>query len=209
MKKVFWILLAFFAIAISFQPLLYFSADMRNGGLLATKSAELLSDIFYKTPFYIHIAFGGLALLIGWPQFNRNWREKYLNFHRNLGKMYMITVLIGGITGLIIAYNATGGLSTQAGFALLGVLWLFTTAKGYLSIKNKKVSAHENWMIRSYALCFAGVTLRLWIPLFMMGLGYEFLESYKIIAWLAWVPNLIVAEILIYSRSRKRALVKA
>lgn len=209
MKKVFWIVLAFFAIIISFQPLLYFNPDIRSGGLLGTKSAELLQDILYNIPFYIHIIFAAVALLIGWAQFNRNWRNKYLNFHRSLGKVYMISVLIGGCTGLIIAANATGGILTKIGFALLAVLWLFTTLKGYLSIINKEVAHHENWMIRSYALCFAGVTLRLWIPFFMILLGYEFLESYKIIAWLAWVPNLIVAEVLIYLKAKTPVLLKA
>lgn len=209
MKKVFWFILAFFAIAISFQPLLYFSAEMRNGGLLSMKPAELLADFLYMVPFYAHITLGGVALLTGWPQFNRNWRSKSVNFHRNLGKIYITAVLISGIAGLIIAFRATGGPVTQTGFGLLGALWLFTTLKGYLSIINKKTDSHENWMIRSYALCFAAVTLRLWIPFFMVVMGYEFLESYKIIAWLAWIPNLMVAEILIYSKSGKRVLVKA
>lgn len=203
MKKALWILLAVFAVLISFQPLLYLSADMRSGGLLGTKSAELLADNLYQITFFIHIIFGGIALLIGWPQFNKYWRNKYLNFHRNLGKGYMITVLISGSTGWVIAANASGGTVSQIGFLTLAVLWLYTTLKGYLSIINKKVVSHEKWMIRSYALCFAAVTLRLWIPLFLMLLGLEFLESYRIIAWLAWVPNLIVAEIIIYSKTKK------
>lgn len=208
MKKVLWIVLAVLAVVISFQPLLYLSTDMRNGGLLSTKSAELLADNLYQIPFYIHIIFGGIALLIGWPQFNKHWRNKYLNLHRNLGKGYMVTVLISGSTGWLIAANASGGTVSKIGFLTLAVLWLYTTLKGYLSIVKKKVAAHEKWMIRSYALCFAAVTLRLWIPIFMMLLGFEFLEAYKIIAWLAWVPNLIVAEIIIYSKTRK-ALITA
>ena len=41
-------------------------------------------------------------------------------------------------------------------------------------------------MIRNYALTFAAVTLRIWLPLFMLLLGLERFElSYAIIAWLA------------------------
>ena len=207
MKKLFWILVAFFAIVIGFFPLAYLFSDM-SLGLLATKSAELLADWLWQLPFYVHMAFGGLALLVGWPQFNKNWRRKSLPLHRKLGMLYMLSVLIAGSTGLIIAANATGGLISQLGFSALGILWLFTTAKGYRSIRHLKLLQHENWMIRSYALCFAAVSLRLWIPIFMFLFGMEFYPSYQIISWLCWVPNLLVAEMIIYFKSGS-AFIKA
>ena len=191
---------------MSLQPLFFFLFDM-SGGLLGTKTADVLEDIFWKVPFYIHMIFGGIALLIGWPQFKKSWRNKYLNFHRKLGKGYMVSVGVSGFMGLLIAANATGGIVSEMGFSVLAVLWLFTTFKGWVNIRNKDIARHENWMIRSYALCFAGVTLRLWIPIFLFLFGLEFLESYRIISWLCWVPNLLVAEVIIYSKS-KAAIVK-
>jgi hypothetical protein len=59
-------------------------------------------------------------------------------------------------------------------------------------------------MIRSYALCFAAVTLRIWLPLFQFALGLEFIFAYRIIAWLCWVPNLVVAELIVRSLKMKR-----
>jgi len=50
-----------------------------------------------------------------------------------------------------------------------------------------------DWMIRSYALTLGAVTLRIYIPLFLMQ-GVPFEQAYPAIAWLAWVPNLIIAE---------------
>ena len=48
-------------------------------------------------------------------------------------------------------------------------------------------------MIRNFALTFAAVALRLYLPpVFIFGL--PFATSYAIIAWLCWVPNLLVAE---------------
>ena len=55
------------------------------------------------------------------------------------------------------------------------------------------VAAHQRWMVRSVALTFAAVTLRLCIPLSVV-LGLPFEPSYQAIAWLCWVPNLMVAE---------------
>ena len=55
-------------------------------------------------------------------------------------------------------------------------------------------------MIRNYALTFAGVMLRIWVPV-TTTLGAEFTAAYTVIAWMCWVPNLLVAEWII-RRSR-------
>jgi hypothetical protein len=57
------------------------------------------------------------------------------------------------------------------------------------------VESHRRWMIRNYSLTFAAVTLRLWIPILMVA-GNDFPSTYTTVAWLAWVPNLIVAELI-------------
>jgi uncharacterized membrane protein (DUF2068 family) len=114
-----------------------------------------------------------------------------------LGKIYVISVLLSGIAGLGIAYFATGGMITATGFAGLALFWLYTTIIAYVAIRKKEINNHQRWMIRSYALCFAAVSLRIYLPLFIGGFGMEFLEAYKIIAWLCWVPNLLIAEFFI------------
>jgi hypothetical protein len=57
-------------------------------------------------------------------------------------------------------------------------------------------------MVRNYALTFAGVMLRLWMPIFVMA-GVDFTAGYIVIAWLCWVPNLLIAQWLIGQRNRK------
>ena len=52
---------------------------------------------------------------------------------------------------------------------------------------------HRRWMIRSYALTAAAITLRLYLPL-LSHLGIPFDMSYPVVAWLCWVPNLLFAE---------------
>jgi hypothetical protein len=51
-------------------------------------------------------------------------------------------------------------------------------------------------MTRNYALAFAAVTLRLYVPL-SIAAGGEFEQVYAPIAWLCWVPNLLAAEFLV------------
>jgi uncharacterized membrane protein len=203
MKKFGWISFVFFAIVIGLYPLTYLLFDMSQG-LMSSKSPALLNDGFWKPVFYAHIYFGGVALLCGWSQFLKSSRSKYLKLHRFLGKIYVITVLLSGIAGLYLAFHATGGAIASFGFGILALLWLTTTSIAFIFIQKKQIEKHQHWMIRSYALCFAAVTLRLWIPFFQAVLHFEFVEGYRIIAWLCWVPNLLFAEWIIF-RKRKTA----
>jgi hypothetical protein len=63
----------------------------------------------------------------------------------------------------------------------------------YACVRSANFGLHREWMIRSYALCLAAVTLRLYLPLAALG-GIPFEEAYPAIAWLCWVPNLVAAE---------------
>ena len=63
-------------------------------------------------------------------------------------------------------------------------------------IGQKKIKEHRNWMIRSYSLTFAAVTLRIWVPVashwLQLDPGFVVTSS----AWVSWGPNLIVAQAL-------------
>ena len=51
-------------------------------------------------------------------------------------------------------------------------------------------------MTRSFALTYAAVMLRIYLPVAMI-VGLEFARAYPVIAWLSWLPNLVVAQLLI------------
>lgn len=143
----------------------------------------------------LHIIGSMLALLLGPFQFVSKMRKgTFLSLHRWMGRLYLLGVLAGGIGGLYLSLLAYGGLPTRLGFASLGILWLWTGFIAYTKIRNREIEQHRAWMIRNYALTFAAVTLRLWLPLFD-ALGMDFLTGYTIVAWLSWIPNLIITEI--------------
>lgn len=173
-----------FAIGVGVYPAFYFLLDM-SGGLLSSKPAEVLESSFWRTAFYAHISFGGMALLTGWSQFSRKFRSKHLSFHKMLGKVYLISVMISGFCGLFIAFFATGGIASVLGFGGLALAWLLTSSAAYRQIRMRNIDAHQQWMIRSYAMTFAAVTLRIWLPLFQIA-GIDFMIAYPIIAWLCW-----------------------
>ncbi len=191
-KKISWWFFALLAIGVGLYPSLYFFIE-RTFGLLGSKSQVLLESSLWNTMFYAHILLGGLALLVGWIQFSERIRRRALKLHRTLGKIYVIAVLISGVASLYIGYFATGGLVTSLGFICLGVIWLYTTLAAYRAIRQKKLHRHQNLMIYSYAACFAAVTLRIWLPILTALFDGAFLPAYKIVAWLCWVPNIMVA----------------
>jgi hypothetical protein len=99
-----------------------------------------------------------------------------------------------------IAAHAQAGAISSAGFLTLGFFWMGTTAAGYFTIRSGKVEAHRRWMVRSYALTAAAITLRNYLPLLVIS-GLSFDTSYRIVAWACWIPNLIFAEWLLRRRT--------
>ena len=161
----------------------------------------------HTTALLMHIVGAMLAVILGPFQFlPRSRSRRFLNVHRWLGRTYLISVLVGGLGGLYMARLSYGGLPTHLGFAALGILWLFSGWKAYRHIRRKEVEPHREWMMRNYALTFAGVMLRLWMPIFG-AVGIEFLLGYIVVAWLCWIPNLLVVEWMIRRRrvGRQRA----
>jgi uncharacterized membrane protein len=201
LKNLPWIPFAFFAIAIGLYPLLYFLVDMRSNGLLQSKPKAILGSDIWNTAFYIHIIFGGIALLIGWTQFSASLRRRYLRLHRTVGKLYVIAVAMSSVAALYIAFFATGGLICVLGFGSLAIIWLISDVKAYTTIRQGHVSQHQKWMICNYALTFAAVTLRIWLPLLSTFVFHDFIPAYRVVSWLSWVPNLVVALIIINKRN--------
>ena len=198
MKKASWITIGILSTLIGLYPIIYFLID-RRFGLLSSKSIELLNDNLWNIGFYGHITLGGLALLIGWLQFSNKLRIKKTELHRTIGKIYVISVFISGVCGLFIALYATGGIISILGFFSLGLIWLTTTTLGFKAIKKGNIELHEKFMIFSYAACFAAVTLRVWLPLLSIAMG-EFNSAYRIVAWICWVPNIIVAYLIVRNK---------
>jgi uncharacterized membrane protein len=153
----------------------------------------------------VHIAASGVAMLLGAFQFLKPLRQKLPSVHRWIGRIYVTACVVGGLAGGAIALSSTAGPIAGWGFFLLAVLWVPFTLLALAAAMRKDFVAHERWMIRSFALTFAAVTLRIYLPIAIIQNQGEFpLDAYRAIAWLAWVPNLIVAEIWIAMRRPRK-----
>jgi hypothetical protein len=118
--------------------------------------------------------------------------------HRIIGKIYVIDILfVTGPASFIMALLANGGISSRMAFTTLAILWMVTTTKAWRSAMAGQITAHKEWMIRSYALTLSALTLRAWKWLLIALFHLRPLHAYMIVAWLGFVPNLIIAEWLI------------
>lgn len=144
-----------------------------------------------------HAISASLALLLGPWQFLKSLRSRRPRLHRYMGRAYAASLLVAAISALWIAPHAYRGIESTLGFGLLAVGWLITTPTGILDIRKRRVPQHREWMIRSYALTAAAITLRLYLASLPM-LHLQFATAYPAISWLCWVPNLIFAEIWIH-----------
>lgn len=144
--------------------------------------------------FWTHVLASATALLLMPFQFWRGLRTRRRKIHHWMGRAYVLVVLAGGLSGLYMSFFAITGPAAGAGFFLLGLAWLGTTWMAYAKARVHDIAGHRLWMVRSAALTFAAVTLRIYLPL-SMGLGLPFDPSYTVIAWACWVPNLIAVDL--------------
>ena len=150
----------------------------------------------------LHVGGMMFAALLGPFQFLRSLRARRPRVHRLMGRLYVTGAIVGGLSGVQLAQYAATGAAAGIGFALLGVLVLVTTVMAFVRIRDGQVQAHREWMTRSYALIFAAVTLRLYQPFTQAWLGED--AGYIAVAWISWIPNLLVAEWLIRTTVRSR-----
>lgn len=168
-------------------------------------SGPPLNGLWYFM-LYVHITTAIIAISTGWVQFVRKFRERSIRLHTIIGRIYSACIVLSGIAGIYLSFYATGGIVSGTGFFMLSILWLYTLYRAIHAITIKQDRyAHRIWMTRNYALTFAAVTLRIYLPLSILLFGFEhFNVYYQIIAWISWVPNLMVANLLLPSQTSKQ-----
>lgn len=195
-------LLAFLAIAYASYLLILLSLPYihfeRNVEFLKTK--QLIYHLkYWRVSFYVHVFSSPIVIVCGLFQFNRWMLKNRPSIHKWSGYAYLITLLfISGPAAFLMSLWANGGYPAQISFVALSIFWILFAYLAYHHIRKKNFERHVKWMIRSYALTLSAVTLRFYAYLFdvfNVNLGPK--ETYIVLAYLAWLPNLLFAEILI------------
>ena len=196
-----WVILAllslltvkFVAGYLTFDPELYFSEQR---------------ELYLRREFVlgVHVLCGILAMIIGPFQFIRRIRRRFVRLHRSLGATYLAAATGLGLSGLILAPTAYTGIVASLGFTFLDLAMLATTWTALRMVLAGRYADHRRWMIRSYSLIFAAAMLRLQTLVYynLSGAGlvaFPFETAYAGIAWLCWVPNILLA--VWFTRRRK------
>jgi uncharacterized membrane protein len=148
----------------------------------------------------IHFIASGIALLIIPFQLSKKLRKFSIKLHRQIGKIYTLAVLLGGISGLIMAFNASGGLYAKMGFTLLSLVWLYTTFNAVKYALEGNIAKHKRWIYRSIAVTSAAISLRLFLGIGLGVFHLSFFSVYIPASWLCWILNLIICEIILVKK---------
>jgi hypothetical protein len=202
--KILWYL-AFFWIVILCAGTFFQYYDFKNNSTFLQIKQAAVKTGWYLPAFYCHIIGSSIILMAGFFQFSKMvYNNRAL--HKVLGKFYVFGVLFFAAPGAyVMTLFVNRGTGVFISFLLQNTLWVIFTLAAWLLVMNGRIDSHIKMMRRSYALAFGAVTLRFYIWLFtVLGSGVSFENNYLIIAFLSWVPNLLVAEWINYSQKEQQ-----
>lgn len=157
----------------------------------------------------VHAGFAAVGLLLVPVQLWTGSRKKIGKIHRVSGYAAVLAIYAAACSAYWLAPNVRGGTIAGVGFAGLATAWIITLSKGIIAARDRDFAAHRRWMIRVSSLTFAAVTLRLWLML-SIATGIDYDAAYRVIAWMCWIPNLLIAEAwLFHERGWMRRLPSA
>lgn len=165
-KTVLWIALGLTTLFVFITSEVFLIADYP---MYHAYRLQVIADRHFLIP---HTICGMVALLAGPVQFSSRIRQRYLKFHRVLGRMYVISVFVGAYTGIALAAGRPG----LPGTAMQAAAWVVCTAAALVTARNRQIVQHRQWMARSYAVTFTFVSsrvLNLW-PRYWSHLGDSF-----------------------------------
>ena len=146
----------------------------------------------------IHVIGGILALLIGPFQFVGRLRRRFVTTHRILGGTYVAAATALGVSGLILAPIAYTGLGRRSRLHLAGHRHALYDLDGRADDHGGPVRRASAMDDSQLLADHRRVMLRVWMPLYdlLAGLGvvgFSYETAYAAVAWLCWVPNLLIA----------------
>lgn len=193
---------AFIVIAYASYFLILLSLPYLDGAshvdFLRTK--QLIYHIkVWRYSFYIHVFTSPIVIVAGLLQFNRWILAHWPRVHRISGYAYTsVVLLITGPAAFVMSLWANGSYPSQISFTLLSVLWILFTYLAYHHIRKGNIRAHLIWNLRSFALTLSAITLRAYVYLFnVYGPEIGQVETYILVSYLSWIPNLLFVEVLI------------
>jgi uncharacterized membrane protein len=148
-----------------------------------------------KIWFYVHIAGGCLAILLGPLQFWKAFRLKYMQMHGTLGKIYIIGSIVSVIC-LVRILPEFGCIPCKPSQTIVSTLWLLSTIAAWWTIKRKNIKALRQFMTRSYLFAFYFVAVRMIDYVGQKYFGFSNDDKVWLANgdWFVWVVPFIILE---------------
>ena len=189
-------------LAISAIP---FAAGIaRLAGLAGNQviSSENARFVAAPLPIVLHILSASLFSILGAFQFSSGIRQRSPTWHRVSGRLVVASGIFAAVSGLWMTVTYPIPPELQGG--LLYAVRAFVSAAMLLSIycavaaiTRRDIAAHRAWMIRAYALGQgAGMQVVVFLP-WMLLIGKPNILQRDVLMSLAWLINLLVAEMAI------------
>lgn len=192
-RNSFYFALLLLAVPLSINSLSYLNLDSDYGFLRIKQDA--IATGWYLPAYYAHVLIASVILLVGFFQIHPTVGLRWQNVHRLLGKIYVGGILFFSAPGgLVMSLFINRGPIVQASFVLQCTLWFMFTWIAYIRIRQRDIQSHRQWILRSFALTLAAITLRIYVFLGSWSFDLANPTAYATIAWLSWLPNLLICE---------------
>ncbi len=153
-KYVFWAVMGLAGISVLYYtdlPLLHQPTPYRT---------KLIRDVFFLVP---HGIAGVVATALGPFQFSSRFRQRHLALHRLMGKIYVISVLIAAP---MVPFLSRGFSRLEQWMGdTQAFIWLACTLLAFLTARNRQITVHRQWMVRSYAFTLNFIFSRILNPI--------------------------------------------
>ncbi len=192
-----WIIVAVLAV-IGILAVLGRLSDLGRG--VGPPSASSIDTGYADHPSLtmLHILPGALFMILGPLQFVRRIRSRALGFHRWSGRVFVISSLVIGVTGMIMGVvMPIGGANETVATTFFALIFLFAVVRAFIYVRQGNVARHREWMLRAFAVGLAIATIRPIVVMFFALTSLSPQEFFGIAFWLGFSLHLVIAEIWI------------
>jgi uncharacterized membrane protein len=138
---------------------------------------------------------GALALMLGVFQFSTRLRQRNLQLHRILGRIYVGSAIVAAPLAVAVSIKLPiPTLLTASTIQALG--WLFATGTAVYCARTGKIQQHREWMIRGYAFAAVFVVVRVIVAIpaiERMGVLGIATVVWSVIAVAGFLPSFVIA----------------
>jgi uncharacterized membrane protein len=122
---------------------------------------KLYNDRYLLIP---HAVLALTAMLIGPFQFSTRFRQRHLRTHRLMGRVYVASILITAPIALVLGLGSADSVKAF-GNGVMAALWFLCTVCAFLTVRNRQITGHRQWMVRSYLFTLTFIFTRVANPI--------------------------------------------